>query len=81
MSELLALKGRLQASKEKKRTLEASAAVQIRAARELLDPFQKPVTKLKDAEAAAAVSMLQSILASLRAEEDLIAELEAALGQ
>lgn len=81
MSEILALKGRLQAAKDKKRLLEAQAIVQLRAARDLLDPWLKPVTKLKDDQAAAAVGMLQSILASAREVDRDIADLEEALGQ
>lgn len=81
MSEILALKGRLQAAKDKKRSLEAQAAIQIRAARTVLDPFLKPVTKLKDDEAAAAVGTLQSALASLRETDKEIEDLEDALGQ
>ncbi len=81
MSEILALKGRLQAAKDTKRHLEAQAAVQIRAARDILNPFEKPVSRLKDAEALAAVNLLSGILASLRETETLIGDLEQAIGE
>jgi hypothetical protein len=74
------MRGRLEKAKDTRRQLEAQASLHIRAAREVLDPFRKPVTTIKVEEAEQAVKGLTGIITSLRELEATIKDLEEALG-